>query len=468
MIKDLEQYSKEIYPFHMPGHKLGRLMPLATSNLYGIDVTEVEGTDNLQNPEGIIKAAQDRARRLYGSREAYFLVNGSSGGILASISACCEQDGEILLDRNCHKSVYHGVLLNRLDPIYLHPEYMEEYGLLGGISPENVRIALQENPGVSCLVITSPTYNGIVSDIERIAAIVHEHHKVLIVDEAHGAHFKLHPRFPKSALDCGADIVIHSLHKTLPAFTQSALLHVNSNRVDEKKLRAALNIYQTTSPSYILMAGMEQCISFLEKEGDGLFQEFIRSLEDFREGMGRNPFIKLLDQEIIGQYDVFDLDFSRLTFVGREGRLNGKKIEKELREDYKIQVEMSMLGSFVGISTLADTKEGFDRLLYALDRIGDKKDCIILPKFDIMKATKKVLTPFAAMQEEKMVVSIDEAKDCICGQWITLYPPGIPILIPGERVEEQRIIQLQEYLKYGFILQGLEDGRIEVIKRGMK
>ena len=250
----LQYQSSEMYPFHMPGHKRRKD---DFANPFFIDITEIEGFDNLHHAEGILKDAQDRAAALYHSEETYFLVNGSTCGILAAVSACTARGGKILMARNCHKAAYHAAYLRGLDIEYLYPEKEDIFGINGGIHEDIVEKALEEFQDIQAVMITSPTYDGVVSNVEKIAQIVHRKGIPLIVDEAHGAHFGFHEYFPKSSVEMGADLVIHSLHKTLPSLTQTALLHVNGNRVDRECLRKFLDIYQTSSPSYVFMAGMD-------------------------------------------------------------------------------------------------------------------------------------------------------------------------------------------------------------------
>lgn len=211
-----------IYPFHMPGHKRQKTVDF---NPYKIDITEIEGFDNLHHAEGVLLEAQKKAEKLYGSEESHFLINGSTAGILSAVSACAKKT--VLIARNCHKAVYHAALIRNLDVYYVYPEIQEEFMLNGGINPADVERSLEEHPEIEAVVITSPTYDGIVSDVKRIAEIAHAYGKPLIVDEAHGAHFGFSKYFPENSVHLGADIVIHSLHKTLPSYTQTALIHIN-------------------------------------------------------------------------------------------------------------------------------------------------------------------------------------------------------------------------------------------------
>ncbi|PKM93235.1 MAG: hypothetical protein CVU84_16595 [Firmicutes bacterium HGW-Firmicutes-1] len=456
-------YTQKIYPFHMPGHKLGRIGPLSDVNLYGLDVTEVDGMDYLYEASGMIKEAQNRARDFYGAMESFFLVNGSTGGILSAISTCCRQDGKILISRNSHKSVYNSILINRLDPIYLYPEYIEAYGLVGGIDPRTVETALNEHPDISCVVITSPSYEGFTSDIDSISDIVHKYKKLLIVDEAHGAHFKLSNQFPKSALECGADIVIHSLHKTLPAFTQSAVLHVNNSNVNLEKLREYLSIYQTSSPSYILMTGIDSCIKLLEQDGEALVETYLNNLEVFKEKMKGLNHIKLIGKEFEGHYGIKEVDVSKLIFAGKNVDMNGKSMEKELREVFHLQVEMSMPVSVLAITSIADDLNAFEKLYKALANIDIKEENLSTRRASNINSCCKVDTPFLTSQKQQECILVKDAANRISGQFVTVYPPGIPILIPGERVTEGIIGDIKDYVQNGIKVLGIENGLIKVV-----
>lgn len=470
MKENLRAYSSTVYPFHMPGHKLGRLSPLADQDLYKIDVTEVEGTDQLFQPDGIIYNAQKHAAEVYGALETFFLVNGSSCGILSAISACCKPDGKVLISRNSHKSVYHAVLINRLDPIYVYPDAIEEYHLLGGIAPENVKRALIEHPEITCVVITSPTYDGFTSDIEAISQITKRHGSLLIVDEAHGAHFKFCNCFPKSALECGADIVIHSLHKTLPAFTQSALLHVNSTSVNTEKLKRYLEMYQTSSPSYILMTGMDSCISIVQENRVKYFDKLLKSITSFRNKIAEFKNIKLIGEEICGKYNIHNIDISKLVFVGKREDINGKYVDKILRDEYQIQIEMAMRSSFLALTSIADDEAAFNKLYMALFSIDQK--LATETQVDIRELRNKVdevsrqklYTPFQTDQLQMEEISLKHARDRICGQFINVYPPGIPLLIPGEKITVDQLNQLNDYILRGFSVIGIEQATIKVVK----
>ena len=263
---------------HMPGHKRNPLCMMPDP--YSLDVTEVPGVDDLHHPVEMIRDLMDELTKYYDSKQTYLLVNGSTCGILAAITACCYPGDKILVARNCHKSVYNAIKLLGLRPVYVVPHRLEgmlgQLGIAGEIEASEIRRRLKENPDIKCAMITSPTYEGIVSDIAGIAEAVHEKNIPLIVDEAHGAHFNWIPTFPETAVRQGADLVIESLHKTLPAFTQTAVLHQTGNRIDEERLLWALQTYQSSSPSYLLMASIAKCFEYVKTEESFSAEHFIR------------------------------------------------------------------------------------------------------------------------------------------------------------------------------------------------
>ena len=269
LFKRLEENGESnYYPYHMPGHKRHACGELPET-LARLDITEIDGFDNLHQPEGLLDGLQKRAARIYGAEESFYLVNGSTAGILSAVSCALPVGGHILMCRNCHKSAYHAAYLRNLTISYLYPQVCEEYDIFDAVTAEQVQDALDREPDIGAVLVVSPTYEGRIADIRRIADIVHRREIPLIVDEAHGAHLGLADMLP-----AGADLVIHSVHKTLPALTQAALLHVNGSLIDRSRLRRFLHIYQTSSPSYILMASIDNALSYVEAEGAQAFEKF--------------------------------------------------------------------------------------------------------------------------------------------------------------------------------------------------
>lgn len=467
----LRDYAKsDYYPFHMPGHKrrLGGFMnPIET------DITEIEGFDNLHHAEGILKEAQERAAAVYGSENTYFLVNGSTAGILGAVSACTSIGGKILMARNCHKAVYHSVLIRELDAVYIYPQQEQGIGLNCGLSPEKIRELLITAPDIQAVIITSPSYDGVVSDVEKIADICHTYQKPLIVDEAHGAHFGFHPYFPKNSIGKGADIVIHSLHKTLPAFTQTGLIHLNGSLVDQAVLERYLGIYQTSSPSYLLMAGVDQCIRMLEESGDRLFGEFVENLEQFRRKADELQMVGLAGkEELAGEKDVIDLDLSKLILYIKNGSMSGNELYEELLQRYHLQLEMAAGDYALALTSIGDTREGFDRLYQALEEIDRRllaKDPVQLEKRSYDGMNNLTEMPVCRAVERRMErILLENAIGRIAGEFVYLYPPGIPLIVPGEKISGEFVENVLQYREKGFSLQGMKDysGKyLEVLER---
>lgn len=444
----------------MPGHKRNGKI-INKSLPYDIDITEIDGFDDLHHATGIIEEAQKRAARIYHSSETHFLVNGSTAGIISAILGSTTRGDKILMCRNCHKSVYNAVVMGELEPLYLYPSFFEKSGIYAPIEVEMVKAVINENPDIKAVVIVSPTYDGVVSDIEGIAKVAHEAKIPLIVDEAHGAHFGFHLDFPKNSNQRGADLVIHSVHKTLPALTQTALLHINGELVNREKIRKYLGMLQSSSPSYVLLAGIDACITLLEKDGEERFQHFSTRREAIRE--------RLRDLKHLQLVEVEEGDPSKILISTAKTNITGKQLFDRLLETYHLQFEMATPTYVLAITTIADTDEGFIRLAKALEEIDSslsdgKSESGLkgLPKM------KKIYTE-AAVQDiiDKDIIKWEESHGRIALERAYLYPPGIPIIVPGEQISAEAIRVLEEYRNMEFEIQGLkEEGKIEVIADG--
>lgn len=465
--KKLEEYGKsDFYPFHMPGHKRAEI---DFPNPYKIDITEIEGFDNLHDPRGILQKAQMRAARLYGSKKTYYLLNGSTCGILSAIFAVTKRGDKILAARNSHKSVYHGIYLQGLTGIYINPKVTAQ-GIQGMISQKDVEEKLKENPDIRAVILTSPTYEGIVSDIASIAETVHKRGIPLIIDEAHGAHFGFSEYFPQSAVHLGADIVIQSLHKQLPSFTQTALLHVNSDIIKEKDVEKYLSMFESSSPSYVLMAGMEKCIRLINEEKVNLFSNFKNHLENFYRRTENLHYIKVLLEKDFEKEECFKKDPSKLVISVKDTNFTGRKLYKILLEKYHLQMEMECGFYVLGMTSVMDREEGFLRLALALEEIdktlGEEKR----GGFDVIReiylGKEKKMELYQAMEENTEEVSFTKAAGKISGAMVSIYPPGIPVLLPGEIITKDFIKNVRECKKLGLNVQGIADilnERIDVI-----
>ena len=449
MYNALLEYGKsDMYPFHMPGHKRN----VCGVNPYSYDITEIDGFDNLHEPEDMIADELERARRIYGTKKTYFLVNGSTCGILSAICALTYKGDKFLAARNCHKAVYKEKCLN-------------------------------ENPDIKVVMITSPTYEGIVSDVEKIAEIVHHRNGILIVDEAHGAHFFLndllseqnHKReFPESAVNY-ADVVIQSVHKTLPAMTQTALLHICSDRVSQERIERYLKIYQSSSPSYVLMASIVNSYDILEKSGKELVEKYLENLKWFYEEVQKLHYIKVFTKE---DFEDYRWDISKIIISARDAGFNGTYIYDKLREDYRIQLEMCAGDYCLAMTSVMDTREGFERLQRALVEIDNEiselieNRVIYEPNSNVTENQIDAKLPvaeiernlFDALNDEKEFVKLEDALGRVSADFIHLYPPGIPLIAPGEVYSDEVIRRIRDYECTGLTVHGMADDTVKVIR----
>lgn len=451
---------------HMPGHKRNATLH-QMGNPYEIDITEIKGFDNLYQAEGILRDLSERISSLYLAGKSYPLVNGSTVGILAGILAATNPRERILIARNSHKSVYHGVLLRELEPVYIYPQQAGELPIHGGYLPYKIEDALIKHPDIRLVVITSPSYEGVVSDITEIARIVHRHGALLMVDEAHGAHFGFHEYFPKSAITLGADLVVQSLHKTLPSFTQTAILHSNVERLN-KKVELYLGMLQSSSPSYVLMAGIDRCISLLEEQSERLFEEYAKKLESFYAAMGNLKKLFILNRQWIGRDGIYALDPSKLVIFTLKTAYNGIYLSDALYDKYKIVMEMTAGDYTLGMTSISDKQEGFDRLVEALLTLDHKALPHKKNKKPIVNSSKPVmmLAPYKALEKRTEVVPVHQCPGRIAATYVSFFPPGIPVLVPGEKITGKLQEQLLQALEDGLTVTGLfqnSKDQIEVI-----
>jgi len=363
----LKEYSTGgTYPMHMPGHKRnGSTMPHGLP--YEIDITEIHGFDDLHNPQEVLQDTAKLAADLYGSREAFMLVNGSTVGILAAIGAHTERGDKILAVSNCHWSTPNAAKLFGLEVVYVDTQIDKVSGVPCSVSPVAIESALMKNPDIKLVIITSPTYEGVISDIASIAKIVHNAGGLLLVDGAHGAHLGFSESFPKSATALGADVVVVSLHKTLPALTQCSLLHVCSERADASRIKELLSILQTSSPSYVLMASIDYCLRLLESDKDKLFREYEQNLRHFSESIkGLRTLSVLYHGKDSLPSGFYGFDPGKIVVITKNTALGSAVLADILREEYEIEIERVYDDYVIVMTSICDSTEGFTRLAEAL------------------------------------------------------------------------------------------------------
>lgn len=487
--EELILYSKtDAYPFHMPGHKRREI---DFPNPYSIDVTEIDGFDNLHHAEGIIREAEERAAALYGSDYCYYLVNGSTCGLLAAICAATKKRDKILVARNSHKAVYHAMSLNELDAVYLYPRITAN-DLQGQITVRQVEKALYEHPDIAAVMITSPTYEGIISDVAGIAKVCHAHGVPLIVDEAHGAHLGFGGGFAENAVRLGADAVIMSLHKTLPSFTQTALLHISGSRISTEQVQRYLGIFETSSPSYLFMASMDGCVRMLTEQGTELFGNYRRLLNNFYQKTAELKHLHVMRREDLNLQEAYGWDDSKLVIFAGGKRtddaktlkkgMTGEELHQILLNQYHLQMEMVSENYVLGMTSIMDTQEGLDRLAAALWEIdaseqitgGEEKESateknhITEAGFTARMYTKnrREMQIYQAVELPYREVSFDEAIGKMAGDYVFLYPPGIPMIVPGEVISPSFIEKIRECQRLGLNVSGqpnLSEERIKIV-----
>lgn len=497
-----ELNTENVYPFHMPGHKRKESLGY---DPFEIDITEIDGYDDLHCPEDMYLELKDRISALYRADESYVLVGGATCGIMAALSSIGKYGGRIVMARNSHKSAYNAVCVRGIKADYVYPDYIDEPGMNGRIRPEDIDVLLaNENVHYNAVYITSPTYEGIVSDIRQIANICHKNNVPLIVDEAHGAHFglveasKVNNMLPESAITCGADIVIQSIHKTLGGMTQTALLHYNEGFVNKEKLEYFLKVFQSTSPSYILTSSVDKCIRKLEENKDALFAKYFCLLSAFYERIKECRYIKVYAHEELS-------DPGKIIIYDSTGRFDGLAIKEYLLNEHKLQMEMSLGRYTLAMTSIYDTEDGFNRLINALYKLDEtisvnereNSACESTDKMDyspIGNTKVEVVTGISeAFESDFEYIKIDDLKNdnlkndnlkidainndsnnnndtenVVSAEYLFVYPPGIPFVVPGERVTKKILYDIMKYKSLGFTIHGLKeiDGEL-YIKRAL-
>lgn len=461
LLERLQDHHREGYlSLHMPGHKENTgLAPYLNILNAGLDITELPGFDDLHDPNEVLAQAMSRAAKLWQAPKSWFQVNGSSGGLLAAIRAATRRGDKILVARNCHKAIYHAVELCGLDPVFLLPPVEETFGLSGSIPPDQVAQALEEHPDVKLIVYPSPTYDGVVSDTAGICAVAHARKIPVLVDEAHGAHLGLSDHFPPSAMGQGADLAVASLHKMLPSLTQTGILHARGMYVNIPEVNRQTGIFQTSSPSYLLIASMEGCVRLLEERKEELFDAWKGRLDDFDEKVKGLKHLRLPGhgQEAGETYpNLFALDPAKIVISTRNSALNGVELKNHLREDYKIELEMALDHYAVAMTGLGTNDTFADRLATALLELDEKYGPA---EAAVSMETIRTLPP-RKMSIEKAAMSpggVDFLYDSmgkVCGEYIWAYPPGIPLITPGEVITTPVVEDIERLYRAGVKLIG--------------
>ena len=452
-------------PMHMPGHKrntalLGKDLP------YNIDITEIDGFDNLHGASGILNEYMEEIADFYGTKRSFYLVNGSTCGMLAGIRAATKRGSKIAIGRNCHKSVYHAIELFGLEVVYLMPEVDETFGIHGGISTASIADTLKKHPDTQLVVLTSPTYEGVVSDIAAIADICHAQGIPLMIDEAHGSHFNYSEHFPTSATALGADIVIQSLHKTLPSLTMTSFAHLNGDLVRPEEMARQLAIFESSSPSYVLMASIDSCFRLLRDEGEQLFENYNKRLTDFSEKMEQLQHLKVLchGKDRLGAHKTFfAFDKGKILISAQGTGLTGQKLSEMLRSEYHIEMEMAYGDHALAMTSVCDTDAAMATLADALLAVDGTLDSLNGEHLQndgtlFFASPEKQCEIWQALESEKIDCPIENTIGQTVAEYVWAYPPGIPLLVPGERISNGFIRQIHTLLEKGTKVYSDADG----------
>lgn len=462
-------------PFYTPGHKGGAGISPILTNLIGKDVfradlTELAELDNLFTPEGAILEAQELAAEAFGAKKTYFLVNGSTCGIEAAIITTCGINDKIIMPRNVHSSVISGLIISGAIPIFINPEYDENLDIYHSITPANLKATLVKHPDAKAVLMVYPTYYGVCGDLRAIAQITHQYNIPLIVDEAHGAHFHFHPHLPISALTAGADLTIQSIHKTLSAMTQASMLHLQGNRINMDRLNKALQLVQSTSPSFILLASLDAARQQMVIHGKKLMSQTLHLAETARNQISQIPGLSVLDipPNTIKKSGFFDLDKTRLTVnVGNLG-ITGFDAE-DMLDKIGVTPEFSSLKNLTFIISLGNNKSDITSLLQGFKKLSEipqfkTQDKICKYINDAIITHILCISPREAFFADSETLPLEKTINRICAENICPYPPGIPVLMPGELITKPAIEYLQQILQKGGFISGCVDTTLSSLK----
>jgi arginine/lysine/ornithine decarboxylase len=484
LLEALQTYTQRPHaPFYAPGHKRGQGIPQPLAQFLGAsvfqaDLPELPDLDNLFAPEGVIQQAQELAASVFGAQQTWFLVNGSTAGIMAAILATCGTGDKIILPRNIHQSAIAGLILSGAIPVFINPEYDPITDLTYSITPAAVEEALRRYPDAKAVIMLYPTYQGVCGDIRAIAQLAHQHDIPLLVDEAHGPHFAFHPDLPLSALKAGADLTVQSTHKVLGAMTQASMLHVQSHRINRERLHQALQLVQTTSPSYLLLASLDAARQQVALHGEALMTRTLSLATQAIDKINQIPELSVLKSRKTPGF--FTLDPTRLTVQVSELGLSGFEVDEIFHRQLGVIAELPTLQHLTFIISLGNTELDIQQLTQAFTTLTQANYCpqsknhlqtvfqewksellFIHPSSFIICP---VLSPREAFFASTETLPIDQTLDCISAEWVCPYPPGIPTLMPGEMINPAAIEYLQEVLRLGGQITGCSDPSLKTLK----
>lgn len=468
ILEALERYKKmRVLPFDVPGHKRGKgnkeLTNFLGEQCLTVDVNSMKPLDNLCHPVSVIKEAQELAAKAFGAKDAFFMVNGTTSAVQAMVMSVCKRGDKIIMPRNVHRSAINALILCGAVPVYVNPGTNKKIGIPLGMSVEDVKKAILENRDAKAILVNNPTYYGICSDLKGITELAHSFGMKVLVDEAHGTHFYFSDKLPMSAMEAGADMAAVSMHKTGGSLTQSSILLIN-NDINKGHVHQMINLTQTTSASYLLLSSLDISRRNLALNGKEIVDKIIDYVEYARSEINEAGNYYAYSKELIDNKYVCDFDITKLSVYTQGIGLAGIEVYSILRDEYDIQIEFGDLGNILAIVSVGDEELGIERLVSSLHDIEkwyakEKKDMFdheyIEP--DVVKA------PQEAFYGNKESIKIEESEGRVCGEFVMCYPPGIPILAPGERITREILDYIQYAKDKGCSLTGTEDEKIEFI-----
>ena len=459
-------------PMHIPSHKLGaginpKWKDFVGENIFKMDLSELHGLDDLHQPKEAIKEAQELAADAWGADKSYFLANGTTSGIVASICSIVSEGEKIIIPRNAHKSAIFGLIISGATPEYVLPEVDSSRGLICGVLPETLEQAYSRAPNAKGVLGINPSYHGICCDLKSLIDITHKNNGIFIADEAHGNHVYFHEDFPPGALKLGADISCQSSHKMSGSLTQSSMLHLNSERVNEAFLKANLQLTQSTSPSYILMVSLDSARSYIAMEGHDVFGRLLPLIEATKNDLLSIPGIEVLGKGLIGESGVFDYEPMRIVFSLRALGLEGYDVYDMLRNEYNIEAEYGDHSYVVCVMGLGTKAEDLSKLHAAVKDISSKNtdgEPLVSTNFRLPSLPPMKLTPREAWFATHETIPWENAIGKVSAQMITPYPPGIPAICPGEIVTQEIHDYLNLLNEDGRHMHGPENGILDKLR----
>jgi len=466
----INYYNEKVIPFDVPGHKHGKGLPEYDKFLrkYGmeLDVNSMKSLDIISNPKSVIKEAEELLANAYGADKSFFMVGGTTAAVQAMIMSCVDPGEKIILPRNAHKSAINGLIISGANPVYIQPEINETLGIAMGVSFENVKKAIDSNPDAKAIFIINPTYYGVTSDLKSIIDYAHSKKIIVLSDEAHGAHFAFHPSLPDSGMRLGCDLTAVSLHKTCGSLTQSSALLFNDNgMVDINHVRNTINLTLTTSASYLLMASLDEARRNMAINGEKILSDILEISKKYRNLVNEIPGVYAFGKELIDNVGVVDFDETKFSVNVSGLTLNGYEVYDLLREKYQIQAELTDANNILLIISVGDSEESLRALYLAFKEIAEKYSGGNAEKFNKMLYNPEVIvSPRNAYYSSKKEILIDDSEGEISGESIMVYPPGIPIITPGEKISREVIEYINFLKKQNTVITGIDDINVKYIK----